>query len=173
MFGLGWTEILVIAAIAIIVVPPKDLPGLMRNVGRWVGKARRVMRDFQREVEDAVRVDELPKLKRQVEEISRKTNADFMRDLQVTPTSRRLSQTGTSPEAKESEPGQEAPAMTPLPAEGASAEAPADAAAPASAEAPAEAPAAEEKAPASPSPPAKPAREASAPAEATPAAAKS
>jgi sec-independent protein translocase protein TatB len=163
MFGLGWTEILVIAAIAIIVVPPKDLPGLMRNFGRTVGKLRRMASNFQREIEDAVRDDELDKLRKQVTDLNRDTQTELRRGLG--PYQRRTSVV--------TNPGDHAPAMTPLPAEGASAEAPADAAAPASAEAPAEAPAAEEKAPASPSPPAKPAREASAPAEATPAAAKS
>jgi len=74
MFGLGWTEILVIAAVAVIVVPPKDLPGLMRNVGRTVGKMRRMAGQFQRELESAVRDDELDKLRAQMSEIGRDTD---------------------------------------------------------------------------------------------------
>ncbi len=113
MFGLGWTEILVIATIAILVVPTKDLPGLMRNVGRGVGKARRVMRDFQREIEDAARVDELPEIRRQVEQISRQTNNDFMRDLQNAPQAMRRS--ATSQPDENAPPASDVPAMTQLP----------------------------------------------------------
>lgn len=74
MFGLGWTEILVVAAIAVLVVPPKDLPGLMRNVGRTVGKMRRMAGQFQRELESAVRDDELDKLRAEMSEIGRDTD---------------------------------------------------------------------------------------------------
>ena len=46
MFDLGLTELLVIGVVALIVVGPKDLPVLFRNVGRWVGKARGMAREF-------------------------------------------------------------------------------------------------------------------------------
>ena len=46
MFDLGWTELLVIGVVALIVVGPKDLPLLFRNVGRFVGKARGMAREF-------------------------------------------------------------------------------------------------------------------------------
>lgn len=55
MLDIGFMEILVIGAIALIVVGPKDLPGLLRTVGRFVGKARAMARDFQRTMEDAAR----------------------------------------------------------------------------------------------------------------------
>jgi sec-independent protein translocase protein TatB len=74
MFGLGWTEILVIAAIAVLVVPPKDLPGLMRGFGRTMGKMRRMASDFQRELESAVRDEELDKLRKQVTDIGKDTD---------------------------------------------------------------------------------------------------
>ncbi len=106
MFGLGWTEILVVGAIAVLVVPPKDLPGLMRTFGRAVGKVRRMANDFQRQVEDAVRDDELDQLRKQVTDLNRDTKADLNRGL--APYQRRVSvQTAPSPEG---------PVMTPLPA---------------------------------------------------------
>ncbi len=53
MFDLGWTELLVIGVVALIVVGPKDLPILFRNVGRWVGKAKGMAREFSTAMNDA------------------------------------------------------------------------------------------------------------------------
>jgi len=53
MFDLGWTELLVIGVVALIVVGPKDLPVLFRNVGRWVGKARGMAREFSQAMNEA------------------------------------------------------------------------------------------------------------------------
>jgi len=53
MFDLGWTELLLIGIVALIVVGPKDLPVLFRNVGRFMGKARGMAREFSRAMEDA------------------------------------------------------------------------------------------------------------------------
>lgn len=53
MFDMGWTELLLIGVVALIVVGPKDLPVLFRNVGKFVGKARGMAREFSRAMEDA------------------------------------------------------------------------------------------------------------------------
>jgi sec-independent protein translocase protein TatB len=53
MFGLGWTELLVIGIVALIVVGPEDLPKMFRAVGRFTGKARGMAREFTRAMEDA------------------------------------------------------------------------------------------------------------------------
>ncbi|MGC0222474.1 Sec-independent protein translocase protein TatB [Pseudooceanicola nitratireducens] len=53
MFGMGWTELLLIGIVALIVVGPKDLPVLFRNMGQFVGKARGMAREFSRAMEDA------------------------------------------------------------------------------------------------------------------------
>ena len=53
MFDLGWSELLVIGIVALIVVGPKDLPVLFRNVGRFMGKARGMAREFSRAMNDA------------------------------------------------------------------------------------------------------------------------
>lgn len=53
MFDLGWTELLVIGIVALIVVGPKDLPGMFRAVGNFVGKAKRMARDFSQAMNDA------------------------------------------------------------------------------------------------------------------------
>ena len=53
MFDLGWTELLVIGIVALIVVGPKDLPILFRRVGQFVGKAKGMAREFSSAMNDA------------------------------------------------------------------------------------------------------------------------
>ncbi|MBB4302169.1 sec-independent protein translocase protein TatB [Rhodobium orientis] len=55
MFDIGWTEILVVAVIAILVVGPKELPRMLRTFGQVVGKMRRMAGEFQTTFNDAVR----------------------------------------------------------------------------------------------------------------------
>ena len=70
MFDIGWSELLVIAVIAIVVVGPKDLPRMMRNVGRYVGKAKSMARDFQSQFDDAVRDTEFEDVRKTIGEIT-------------------------------------------------------------------------------------------------------
>jgi len=53
MFDIGWAELLIIAIVALIVVGPKDLPGMFRTVGQFMGRARSMAREFQRSMEQA------------------------------------------------------------------------------------------------------------------------
>lgn len=53
MFDIGATELLVIAIVAIIVVGPRELPRMLRNVGQWVAKAKGMAREFQDQFEQA------------------------------------------------------------------------------------------------------------------------
>ncbi|KCV83198.1 twin-arginine translocation protein [Actibacterium atlanticum] len=53
MFDLGWTELLVVGIVALIVVGPKDLPGMFRTLGRFTAKAKGMAREFQRAMNDA------------------------------------------------------------------------------------------------------------------------
>ncbi|WP_051630807.1 Sec-independent protein translocase protein TatB [Afifella pfennigii] len=55
MLDIGWTEIVVIAGVAIIVVGPKDLPGMLRTFGRTMGQVRRTANDFKRQFDEALR----------------------------------------------------------------------------------------------------------------------
>lgn len=68
MFDIGWTELLVVATVAIIVVGPKDLPRMLRTFGQTVGKIKRMAGEFQstfndalRDVEKQVDIDEMRK----------------------------------------------------------------------------------------------------------------
>ena len=55
MFDLGWSELLVIGVTALIILGPRDLTNLFRELGRFTGKIRRMARDFQRAMEDAAK----------------------------------------------------------------------------------------------------------------------
>lgn len=70
MFDIGWSELGVIALVALIVIGPKDLPKVMREAGRWVRKARSLAYDFQRGVDDMARESELDDIKRGIETVS-------------------------------------------------------------------------------------------------------
>ena len=59
MFDIGWSEILVIIVVAIVVVGPKELPRLMGTFGRYAGKLRRAAAEFQRQFDDAIRDTEM------------------------------------------------------------------------------------------------------------------
>ncbi len=79
MFDVSWTEILVIGAAALIFIGPKELPGALRTIGRFVSKARGMARDFQSNVEEMVRESELDELRKQV---SSAATGDFTRDIE-------------------------------------------------------------------------------------------
>ena len=59
MFDIGWSELLLIAIIAIIVVGPKDLPAMLRSIGKVMGSVQRMARDFRREFDQALKETEL------------------------------------------------------------------------------------------------------------------
>jgi len=64
MFGIGWTELLIIAIVAIVVVGPKDLPRLMRTFGHYAGKLRRMANEFKQQ---AMRETELVEVRKAIE----------------------------------------------------------------------------------------------------------
>lgn len=53
MLDIGWGELLLIGVVALIVVGPKELPGMFRTVGNFMGRARGMAREFQRSMEQA------------------------------------------------------------------------------------------------------------------------
>lgn len=69
MFDIAWSELILIGAVALVAIPPKDLPGAMRTFGQTIGKVRRMAGEFQSQFNDAMREAELHDLKKQVEEV--------------------------------------------------------------------------------------------------------
>lgn len=66
MLSIGWTEMMLVAAVALIVVGPKDLPGMLRQIGKAVGSVRRMGNDFKAELNKVTAVDELKDIKRSI-----------------------------------------------------------------------------------------------------------
>lgn len=66
MFDIAWSEFLIVAVVALVVVGPRDLPALLRNVGRMIGTVRRMAGEFQTQFNDALKEAELDELRREV-----------------------------------------------------------------------------------------------------------
>jgi sec-independent protein translocase protein TatB len=69
MFDIGWSEFVVIAVVALIAIGPKELPGVLRMVGQWMGKARRMASEFQGQFQEAMREAEMADLKKSFDEV--------------------------------------------------------------------------------------------------------
>ena len=79
MFDIGWSELVVIAVVALIAIGPKELPAVLRMVGQYLGKVRRMASEFQGQFQEAMREAEMSDLKKQVDEMTdtAKGFADF------------------------------------------------------------------------------------------------
>ena len=62
MFGVDFGEMLVIFVVALVVLGPARLPGLVSKIGRWVGKARTMARQFREQLENEINLEELNRM---------------------------------------------------------------------------------------------------------------
>ena len=69
MFDIGWSEFLLIAVVALVAIGPKELPGVLRMVGQWMGKARKMAAEFQGQFQEAMREAEMADLKKSFDEV--------------------------------------------------------------------------------------------------------
>jgi sec-independent protein translocase protein TatB len=67
MFDFSWSELLVIGIVALVFIGPKELPGVLRTLGQWMSKVRRMAGEFQNQFHDAMREAELHDLKKEVD----------------------------------------------------------------------------------------------------------
>jgi sec-independent protein translocase protein TatB len=86
MFGLGWGEMVVIGIVALIAIGPKELPTVLRTLGQWIGKVRRMASEFQGQFQDAIREAEFADIKKHADDISSSvsefSNIDPLADVQ-------------------------------------------------------------------------------------------
>jgi sec-independent protein translocase protein TatB len=75
MFDIGWSELVIIAVVALIAIGPKELPGVLRMVGQWIGKARKMAGEFQGQFQEAMREAEMADLKKSFDEVKETATA--------------------------------------------------------------------------------------------------
>jgi sec-independent protein translocase protein TatB len=85
MFDIGWSEMAVIALIALIVIGPKELPNAMRLAAKWVRKARGLAREFQSGIDDMIREADLQEAREAVDS-AKNLDLDKAFDATVDPT---------------------------------------------------------------------------------------
>ncbi|MEO5494399.1 MAG: Sec-independent protein translocase protein TatB [Sphingomonas sp.] len=81
MFDIAPTELLVLGAVALVVIPPKDLPKAMRLAGQWIGRARGMARQFRSGFDDMIRESEFAEM----EQKWKAENERIMREFPATP----------------------------------------------------------------------------------------
>ncbi len=74
MFGFGWGEMVVIGIVALIAIGPKELPTVLRTIGFWMGKVRRMANEFQGQFQEALREAELTDLQKHAEDLASDLN---------------------------------------------------------------------------------------------------
>lgn len=103
MFDIGWTEILVIVAVAVIVVGPKDIPKMLKTIGKYLRKAKTMMRDVRRQVEEVADIAEIKELKATAESIKKDMGVDSFDDpMKMSTPSKASTETTTEPLMTES-----------------------------------------------------------------------
>ncbi|HEX2841583.1 Sec-independent protein translocase protein TatB [Hyphomicrobium sp.] len=79
MFEISWSEMMIVGVAALIVLGPKDLPVLMRTIGRYAGWAKRQVGSFREQLDAAVRDADLDLVRREMEEIQKAASRDTAR----------------------------------------------------------------------------------------------
>src|SRR5437660_9814881 len=70
MFDISWSELLLIGIVALVAIGPKELPGVLRTLGQWMAKLRRMATEFQNQFHEAMREAEMADLKKQVDDLA-------------------------------------------------------------------------------------------------------
>jgi sec-independent protein translocase protein TatB len=68
MFDISWGKLVIIGVVALLVIGPKELPAVLRQLGQWMGKIRRMASEFQGQFQDAMREAEMADLKQQFDD---------------------------------------------------------------------------------------------------------
>ena len=79
MFDIGFTELVLVAVIGLLILGPERMPVAVRTIGLWVGKIKRTVSGVQKEIQDELRVDEI----RKKADENRKAIEDRMAELQA------------------------------------------------------------------------------------------
>lgn len=127
MFDIGWSELLLIGVVALVVIGPKELPSAIYALGKWTRKARMAAREFQSHIDDMMREAELDELRKQAmaardPDLVRKLEnsidpaGDIRSAMALPPNPLVPEPTIAAPETPAEEPGETAIAPPPAPA---------------------------------------------------------
>ncbi|MBU3730878.1 MAG: twin-arginine translocase subunit TatB [Beijerinckiaceae bacterium] len=98
MFDIGASELLVIGVVALVVIGPKELPGVLRTVGKTVGKVRQMAGEFQSQFSEAMREAEMDEARKKVADIGDSVKSALDPDASSTPSANTT--TTVTPEAE-------------------------------------------------------------------------
>ena len=84
MFDIGFTELLVVAVVALIVIGPERLPKVARTVGHLVGRMQRYVNDVKSDISREMELDELKKLRSSMEDTARSFEQSMQKELRET-----------------------------------------------------------------------------------------
>jgi sec-independent protein translocase protein TatB len=116
MFEVAWSELLLVVIVAIIVVGPKELPGLMRTAGRMLAKLRRTADDFRRQFDEAVKEAGGEDLQREMNALRQHNPINHIRNsIEEAARDAYTPRTGTLPESAVTPDAGELPPPPPLP----------------------------------------------------------
>ena len=77
MFDISWGKLVIIGVVALLVIGPKELPAVLRQLGQWMTKIRRMASEFQGQFQDAMREAEMADLKKQFDETTSSIKSTF------------------------------------------------------------------------------------------------
>lgn len=104
MLGVGWTEMLVIGVVALIVIGPKELPAVMKRIGQFAGTIRRMGGDFQRELNKTTGLNEIANLRNSVTQPLKATAEAIRKEFNTTTAAGKVEPSGalkpTDPKAE-------------------------------------------------------------------------
>jgi sec-independent protein translocase protein TatB len=94
MLSIGWPEMMVVAAAALIIVGPRDLPALLRNIGSVAGRVRRMSNEFRSELNKVAALDEVKDIKKSITSPLKQTQAEIEGEFN------KIGKSGVSPSGK-------------------------------------------------------------------------
>ena len=77
MFDISWGKLVIIGVVALLVIGPKELPAVLRQLGQWMTKIRRMAAEFQGQFNDAMREAEMADLKKQFDDTTAAVKSTF------------------------------------------------------------------------------------------------
>ena len=77
MFDISWGKLVIIGVVALLVIGPKELPAVLRQLGQWMTKIRRMAAEFQGQFNEAMREAEMADLKKQFDDTTSAIKSTF------------------------------------------------------------------------------------------------